>query len=62
MDFTSETSTDGVTERLFELVVDGNVVPGVLWTPESAREPRPLLLIGHGGGLHKTAPRITARA
>jgi len=52
------TSLDGVTEQSF--TVDD--IPGVLWTPEHETGPRPLILMGHGGGLHKKAPGITARA
>jgi pimeloyl-ACP methyl ester carboxylesterase len=33
----------------------------VLWTPEDA-EPCALILIGHGGGQHKQAPGVVARA
>ncbi|MGW2840956.1 dienelactone hydrolase family protein [Streptomyces sp. NPDC001493] len=58
MRFTSPTSLDGVTEQPFTL--DG--VPGVLWTPEDARGTHPLILLGHGGGQHKTAPGIVFRA
>lgn len=58
MRFISQTSLDGVTQRLFTL----GEVPGVLWTPEGAHEPRPLILMGHGGGQHKTAPGVVARA
>lgn len=54
----SETSTDGVTEQLFTI----GEVPGVLWTPQHATGPRPLILMGHGGGQHKKAPGISARA
>ncbi|WP_412538867.1 alpha/beta hydrolase [Longispora sp. K20-0274] len=57
MRFTSRTSLDGVTESHF--TVDD--VPGVLWTPTAAG-PRPLILIGHGGGQHKTAPGVVTRA
>lgn len=49
----SETTADGVTERLFELTVAGEKVPGLLWTPAGAKGPRPLVLIGHGGSLNK---------
>ncbi|WP_330275814.1 alpha/beta fold hydrolase [Lentzea sp. NBC_00516] len=57
MRFISEsTSADGTTERDF--VHDG--VPGVLWTP--AGTPSGLVLSAHGGGQHKRAPGITARA
>ncbi|MET9338687.1 alpha/beta hydrolase [Nonomuraea sp. NPDC003804] len=58
MRFTSETSADGVREQLFTL----GQVPGVLWTPEGAAGTRPLILMGHGGGQHKKAPGIVARA
>jgi dienelactone hydrolase len=58
MRFTSETSLDGVTERFFIL----GEIPGVLWTPEGSRGTRPLILMGHGGGQHKKAPGILARA
>ena len=54
----SPTSADGVTEQLFAL----GEIPGVLWTPEGADGPRPLILMGHGGGQHKKAPGVEARA
>ncbi|MFE0254663.1 dienelactone hydrolase family protein [Streptomyces sp. NPDC059010] len=71
MRFTSVvTSSDGVDEQLFTLgetptdipgdIPDG--IPGVLWTPEGATGTRPLILMGHGGGHHKKAPDIVARA
>lgn len=34
----------------------------MLWTPEGAAGTRPLILMGHGGGQHKKAPGIVARA
>ncbi|WP_416905628.1 dienelactone hydrolase family protein [Micromonospora echinospora] len=37
-------------------------MPGVLWTPEGAVGPRPLVLMGHGGGQHKKAPGVLFRA
>ncbi|NEW69797.1 dienelactone hydrolase family protein [Streptomyces rhizosphaericus] len=58
MRFISETSSDGVREQLFTL----GEIPGVLWTPEGATSARPLILLGHGGGQHKKAPDILARA
>ncbi len=58
MRFISQTSSDGVTEQLFTL----GEVPGVLWTPEDAVGARPLILMGHGGGQHKKAPDVVARA
>jgi dienelactone hydrolase len=58
MRFTAETSSDGVTEKLFAL----DQIPGVLWTPEGAADTRPLIVLGHGGGQHKLAPGVLARA
>ena len=58
MHFISETTSDGVCERLFTL----GDVPGVLWTAADAPGPRPLVLLGHGGGQHKKAPGLLARA
>ncbi|WP_430379765.1 dienelactone hydrolase family protein [Streptomyces sp. B1-3] len=58
MRFHSRTSSAGVVEQPFTL----GEVPGVLWTPEGARGTRPLILMGHGGGQHKKAPGILARA
>jgi dienelactone hydrolase len=43
----------GVHERAFELVCEGRSVPGILWAPEDATAPTPLVLIGHGGSGHK---------
>jgi dienelactone hydrolase len=56
--FTSDSVSDGVRERFFAL----GGVPGVLWTPAGAVGQRPLVLLGHGGGQHKTAPGMIARA
>lgn len=58
MRFTSRTSSDGVSEQLFTL----GEIPGVLWTPEDATGPHPLILIGHGGGHHKKAPDVLFHA
>jgi cephalosporin-C deacetylase-like acetyl esterase len=62
MQFTYESTTEGVLERAFELDVAGERVPGVLWSPSLTAGPRPLVLIGHGGGQHKRAPSVTAHA
>src|SRR5450432_2401468 len=62
MRFTSQTSSDGVTERLFTCTFTFGEIPGVLWTPDGAAGTRPLILMGHGGGQHKKAPGIVARA
>jgi len=62
MHFTSETITDGVSERLFTL----GDIPGVLWSPaetaQAAPGRRPLVLLAHGGGQHKKAPAMQGRA
>jgi poly(3-hydroxybutyrate) depolymerase len=57
-----ETTTDGVAERVFELEVAGDRVPGVLWCPADASGGRPLLLMGHGGSQHKKVQTLVARA
>ena len=49
---------DGVLERRFAL----GEVPGILWTPEAASVPAPLILLGHPGGLGTMYPRLAARA
>ncbi len=54
MRFLSDTSSDGVREQLFTL----GEIPGVLWTPADAgTTPRPLVLLGHGGGGTRRTPR-----
>lgn len=56
--FVAETSSNGVVERDF-LVGE---IPGVLWSPASGPAHAPLVLMGHGGGLHKKTPALMARA
>lgn len=46
----------GVTERDFELSVNGHAVPGVCWEPEGGAED--LVLLGHGGTTHKRVDYI----
>ena len=58
MRFTSQTTSKGVSERLFTL----DDIPGVLWSPAGAAGSRPVVLLGHGGGQHKKAPGLVARA
>src|SRR5215469_16151066 len=56
--FTAETSSNGVVERDFTL----GEVTGVLWSPASGPDHAPVVLMGHGGGLHKKAPGLLSRA
>ncbi|MFJ6676075.1 dienelactone hydrolase family protein [Actinosynnema sp. NPDC091369] len=58
MRITSETVADGVREQLFAI----GDIPGVLWTPAESSGPRPLVLIGHGGGGHKKGWDVVSRA
>lgn len=58
MHFTAETSANDVVERRFTL----DEISGVLWSPASGSDGAPVILMGHGGGLHKTAPGVVARA
>lgn len=58
MHFTSESVADGVREQLFTL----GEIPGALWTPAEASGPRPLVLIGHGGGQHRKEWGVVSRA
>jgi dienelactone hydrolase len=62
MRIVSEDVADGVQERLFELDVDGDQVPGVIWCPAGATGSRPLVLMGHGGTQHKKVDTLVARA
>jgi dienelactone hydrolase len=55
---TDESVTDGVREQLFVL----GKIPGALWTPADAVGPRPLVLVGHGGGQHRKGWEVTSRA
>jgi alpha-beta hydrolase superfamily lysophospholipase len=54
---TTQPTSDRVIERDFTL---GDIT-GVVWSPVSG-EPAPLILMGHGGGLHKRSPGLVARA
>jgi dienelactone hydrolase len=51
-------STGEVCERGFAVERNGHVIPGVLWRPSEPLGPRPLVLIGHGGGGHKRNERM----
>ncbi|MEC3919166.1 dienelactone hydrolase family protein [Nocardia sp. CDC160] len=58
MDVTLERVSDVVTERFFTV----GDVRGVVWSPTGAKGPRPLILLGHGGGQHKSSEAVVARA
>lgn len=62
MDFVDEITEREVSERRFELEVDGEAVPGIVWSPEGAAEPRPLVLVGHGGTQHKRTANVLGLA
>jgi NTE family protein len=56
--FTSTATSDGIAELIFTL----GDISGVPWPPESATDSAPLILMGHGGGLHKYAPGLVSQA
>lgn len=57
--FTTERRLEhGILERAFLL----GDIPGILWMPEPARAPVPLILLGHQGGLSQMLPRVVPRA
>jgi pimeloyl-ACP methyl ester carboxylesterase len=63
MDFIGEAAvSQGVVERRFDVKGDHEVVPGIVWTPERASGPRPLVLVGHGGTGHKRMPYVLSLA
>jgi len=62
VEFIDVRTEDGVTRRSFSLGVAGEAVPAVLWAPQDASGPRPLVLMGHGGSQHKKTPGIRTRA
>ena len=55
---THDTTDAGLRARRFEVSSEGEVVPGMLWTPEGATGPRPKVLFGHGGSQHKKVANI----
>lgn len=56
--FTAESTSEGVIDRSFTL----GEVPGAFWSPTRPAPGAPLILMGHGGGLHKRAAGLVARA
>jgi dienelactone hydrolase len=57
LQFTGESSSDGMLERDFSVAG----VPGVLWSPATTVR-APLILMAHGGGNHKKHPAMAGRA
>ena len=37
-------------------------MPGIVWLPEAATGPRPTVILGHGGVVHKRAPEVLGLA
>ena len=62
MEWGHSETTKGVTERDFTVSCNQRAVPGVLWTPEHADAPTPLVLIGHGGSGHKREAHLVSLA
>ena len=61
-EFTEVRAEQGVTRYSFDVDCAGERVPAVLWAPEGAKGPRPLVLMGHGGSQHKKTEGIRLRA
>ena len=63
MEIVEEVCERGVIERRVGLKVEGGeVVPGIVWLPEAATGPRPTVILGHGGVVHKRAPEVLGLA
>jgi dienelactone hydrolase len=62
MNVVSAVSELGVTEQRVDFAASRGEVPGILWLPEGASGPRPVVLLGHGGTQHKRAPNLLALA
>jgi len=43
-------------------VEGGETVPGIVWLPEASTGPRPTVILGHGGVVHKRAPEVLGLA
>jgi dienelactone hydrolase len=63
MEIVQEVCERGVVERRVGLEVQGGeTVPGIVWLPEAATGPRPTVILGHGGVVHKRAPEVLGLA
>lgn len=52
----------GVIQYDFDICVAGDIVPGVLWTPERSTDSLALIAMGHGGSQHKKNADILTMA
>jgi dienelactone hydrolase len=63
MEIVQEVCERGVVERRVGLEAEsGEIVPGIVWLPEGATGPRPTVILGHGGVVHKRAPEVLGLA
>jgi dienelactone hydrolase len=63
MEIVEEVRERGVVERRVGLKVEaGETVTGIVWLPETATGPRPTIILGHGGVVHKRAPEVLGLA
>jgi dienelactone hydrolase len=63
MEIIDEVRERGVVERRVALKVEaGETVPGIVWLPQTASGPRPTVILGHGGVVHKRAPEVLGLA
>jgi hypothetical protein len=61
MDIAGQVNEKGVIEERFDLKVETEVVPGILWRP-AAQDATATILIGHGGTQHKRVPNVVGLA
>ncbi len=62
MEIVREVCERGVVERRVGLEDGGETVPGIVWLPEGSTGPRPTVILGHGGVVHKRAPEVLGLA
>ena len=58
----SDVRSKGVRQRRFDIERAGRTVPALLWTPDGAEGPRPLVLVGHGAAQTKSEGYVVALA
>ncbi|MDE2778258.1 MAG: hypothetical protein OXI91_01075 [Chloroflexota bacterium] len=58
LEWVGEALNEGqIVEREFVIETEAGAIPGIVWMPEEAEEPVPLVLFGHGGSGHKRVSR-----